>query len=81
MVAQVLPDLVRAAAEPISAIDQVTVISTDGASEMVRNVATNLEQGLQIGTDLTGVDLRSILRRVGGGAGDDDGGDTLGDGR
>ena len=81
MVAQVLPDLVRAAAEPISAIDQVTVISTDGASEMVRNVATNLEQGLQIGTDLTGVDLRSILRRVGGGAGDDDGGDTPGGGR
>ena len=77
MVAQVLPDLVRAAAEPVSAIDKMTVISTDGASEMVRNVASNLEQGLQIGTDLTGVDLRSILRRVGGGAGD--GGDSLED--
>jgi flotillin len=71
LVAQVLPDLVRAAAEPVSAIDKVTVISTDGASEMVRNVANNLEQGLQIGADLTGVDLKSILQRVGGVAGDD----------
>jgi flotillin len=71
LVAQVLPDLVRAAAEPVSAIDKVTVISTDGATEMVRNVAGNLEQGLQIGADLTGVDLKAILQRVGGGAGDD----------
>ena len=71
LIAKVLPDLVRAAAEPVSSIDKVTVISTDGATEMMRNVANNLEQGLQIGTDLTGVDLRSILQRVGGGAGDD----------
>ena len=62
----------RAAAEPVSNVDNLTVISTDGASEVMRNVASNLEQGLQIGTDLTGVDLRSILHRVGGGAGDED---------
>lgn len=72
MVAQVLPEIVRAAAEPLSNVEKMTVISTDGATEVMRNVASNLEQGLQIGTDLTGVDLKSILRRVGGGAGDDD---------
>ncbi|MBW3605078.1 MAG: flotillin family protein [Actinobacteria bacterium] len=71
LVVRVLPELVKAAAEPVSNVEKMTVISTDGASEVVRNVASNLEQGLQIGTDLTGVDLRSILRRVGGGAGDD----------
>lgn len=56
-----LPDLVRAASEPISAVDKITVISTDGASDLTKNVATNVEQGLQIGSDLTGVDLRNLL--------------------
>ena len=74
MIAQVLPEIVKAAADPVSNVGTMTVISTDGASEVMRNVASNLEQGLQIGTDLTGVDLRSILRRVGGGAGEDDDG-------
>jgi flotillin len=72
LVVRVLPELVKAAAEPVSNVDKMTVISTDGATEVMRNVANNLEQGLQIGTDLTGVDLRSILQRVGGGAGDED---------
>jgi flotillin len=72
LVAHVLPEIVRAAAEPVSNVGNMTVISTDGASEVMRNVASNLEQGLQIGTDLTGVDLKAILRRVGRSAGDDD---------
>jgi flotillin len=61
LVVRVLPELVRAASEPVSAIDKLTVISTDGASALARNVATNVEQGLQIGSDLTGVDLRRLL--------------------
>jgi flotillin len=61
LVVRVLPELVRAAAEPVSAIDKLTVISTDGASSLARNVATNVETGLQIGSDLTGVDLRGLL--------------------
>jgi flotillin len=72
LVVNVMPELVRAAAEPVSNVEKLTVISTDGASEVVRNVASNLEQGLQIGSDLTGVDLRSILRRVGGDVGADE---------
>lgn len=66
LVVRVLPELVRAAAEPLSAVDKMTVISTDGASQLVRSVATNLEQGLSIGSDLTGVDLRGIVSRLGG---------------
>ena len=65
LVVRVLPDLVRAAAEPISSIDRMTVISADGTSALARSVAANLEQGLQIGSDLTGVDLRGLLSRLG----------------
>ena len=56
-----LPDIVRAAAEPISGIDKLTVISTDGASSLSKSVATNVSQGLQIGSDLMGVDLAGLL--------------------
>ncbi len=65
MIAEVLPQLVRAASEPVSAIDKMTVISTDGASQLVRNVAGNLEQGLQIGSELMGVDLKGLFARMG----------------
>jgi flotillin len=66
-----LPDLVSAASEPISAVDSMTVISTDGASELTKNVASNVAQGLQIGSDLTGIDLQGLLARLGGGRNDD----------
>lgn len=62
LLVRVLPEVVRAASEPISAIDKLTVISTDGASQLTRNVASNVEQGLQVASDLTGVDLRGLLR-------------------
>lgn len=64
LVVGVLPELVRAAAEPVSAIDKMTVISTDGASSVTKSVAQNLEQGLEIGSDLTGLDLRALLTRL-----------------
>ncbi|MDQ3537929.1 MAG: SPFH domain-containing protein [Actinomycetota bacterium] len=65
MVVRVMPEVVRAAAEPISGVDRMTVISTDGASQLARNVATNLEQGMQIGSDLTGLDLRALFAQMG----------------
>jgi flotillin len=65
IIAGVLPELVRAASEPISNIDKITVISTDGASDLARTVAANMEQGLQIGSDLTGLDLRELLSGLG----------------
>jgi flotillin len=68
LLVKVMPELVRAASEPVSAIDKLTVISTDGASSLVRAVASNVEQGLQIGTDLTGIDLRRLLTRDGAAA-------------
>ncbi|HVM01014.1 MAG TPA: SPFH domain-containing protein [Egibacteraceae bacterium] len=72
ILAGILPDTVRAAAEPIAAVEKMTVISTEGASHLTRNVASNLEQGLQVGSDLLGLDLRALLSRLGrqGGAGE-----------
>ncbi len=61
---KVLPELVGAAAAPVGAIDKLTVISTDGASSLTRSVASTVAQGLQIGTDLTGVDLTQLLSRL-----------------
>ena len=64
LVIRVMPDLVRAASEPMSAIDRMTVISADGASQLAKTVATNVEQGIQIGSDVMGVDLRALLSRL-----------------
>jgi flotillin len=68
LLVQVLPQVVEAASRPLGEIDKMTVISTDGASSLTRTVAANVAQGLQMGTDLTGVDLAGLLARLGGGA-------------
>ncbi len=67
LVVKTLPELVRAASEPISAVERMTVISTDGASSLSRGVASNLAQGLQIGSDLTGIDLHQMLSGIASG--------------
>ena len=64
ILAGIAPDVVRAAAEPISAVERMTVIATDGASQLSKSVASNIEQGMQIGSDLTGIDLRSLFVRM-----------------
>ena len=64
LLVRVLPDVVRAASEPLSNVDRMTVISADGPTSLARSVAGNLEQGLQIGTDITGVDLRALLQGI-----------------
>jgi flotillin len=73
LLVRVLPQVVSAAAQPMSAIDKLTVISTDGASSLSRTVAANVAQGLQLGSDLTGIDLTALLARLGAGAADGDG--------
>jgi flotillin len=66
---RVLPQVVAEAAKPISSIDKLTVLSTEGASSLTRTVAGNVAQGLQLGTDLTGIDLSQLLARLAGGDG------------
>ncbi|WP_020522691.1 flotillin family protein [Catelliglobosispora koreensis] len=64
LLVRMLPQVVAAASEPMRNIDKLTVISTDGASSLTKSVANNVAQGLQLGTDLTGIDLPALLSRV-----------------
>jgi flotillin len=64
MLVKVLPDVVGAAAAPLSAVDKMTVISSDGAGALGKSVAANVAQGLQLSGDLTGIDVAALLRRL-----------------
>jgi flotillin len=64
LLAQMLPNLVKEAAAPIAAIDKVTVISTEGASDLTKSVAGNVTQGMQLASDLLGVDLAAMFQRL-----------------
>ena len=66
MLVKVLPEVVGAAAAPLSAVDKMTVISADGAGALGRSVAANVAQGLQLSGDLTGIDVAALLRRLSG---------------
>ncbi|GAA3220925.1 flotillin family protein [Oerskovia jenensis] len=62
-----LPEIVRAAAEPIGKIQGMTVISTDGASAITKNVASVLGEGQQVIKQLTGVDINQLIAGLAGG--------------
>jgi flotillin len=64
MLIEVLPQVVAKASEPLSAVDKMTVISTDGASRLSRTVADNVTQGMELLTSTTGVDLAALLKNV-----------------
>ncbi|THA76652.1 flotillin family protein [Streptomyces sp. A0642] len=66
MLIEVLPQVVAKAAEPLSAIDKMTVISTDGASRLSRTVTDNVAQGMELLSSTTGVDLAALLRSLKG---------------
>lgn len=67
LLVKMLPQVVEAASAPLSSVDKMTVISTDGASSLTRSVASNVAQGLQLGTDLTGIDIAGLLAKLGSG--------------
>lgn len=64
LLADMLPQLVKEAAAPLANVDKMTVISTDGASQLTRSAASNVTQGLQIATDLLGIDLAALFRNL-----------------
>jgi len=56
-----LPEIVRAAAEPIASIQGMTVVSTDGASAITKNVSDVLGEGQAVVKELTGIDINQLL--------------------
>ena len=64
LLATALPNIVREASAPMASIDKLTVISTDGASQLTRNVSNNVVQGMQLASDLTGIDLAALFNRL-----------------
>jgi len=56
-----LPDIVRAAAEPMSHIDSLTVMSADGASDLVRNATRVAIESTTAIKGLTGLDVPGLI--------------------
>jgi flotillin len=61
---EVLPKIARELAAPYGNIKDLTVISTDGAGQLSRNVASNVNDTVTMLEKMTGVDLRQLVDRV-----------------
>jgi flotillin len=65
---ETLPLIAREIAAPMGNIDQLTVISTDGASALSKSVASGIGETDQLMKSLTGVGLTDIIKNFVGGA-------------
>jgi flotillin len=63
-VLSMLPDIVRAAAEPMANIDSLTVLSTDGATDLVKNVTRTVTEASATVKGLTGIDIPDLLNQA-----------------
>jgi ABC-type arginine transport system ATPase subunit len=63
-----LPEITRAVAEPLAAIGNLTVVSTDGASAVTKTVGQVASEVPAVVKNLTGLDLTALLSGVAGGA-------------
>src|SRR5690606_23014521 len=63
-----LPEITRAVAEPLAAISNLTVVSTDGASAVTKTVGQVASEVPAVVKNLTGLDLTALLSGVAGGA-------------
>jgi flotillin len=60
-VLSMLPEIVRAAAEPIGKIDSLTVLSSDGASDVVKTTTRTIAEASATVKGLTGIDIPELL--------------------
>ena len=81
-VLSMLPEIVRAAAEPMGRIGSLTVLSSDGASELVKTTTRTVAEAGATVKGLTGLDVPALLGKAMGVAGkdedDDEGGGSGG---
>ncbi|MGI8459764.1 MAG: flotillin family protein [Propionibacteriaceae bacterium] len=64
MLIEVLPQIAREVAAPISAIDQLTIVSTDGAGALPKQVIDNVVQTLSMLKTTTGLDLETLIKQT-----------------
>lgn len=64
MLIEVLPQIAKEVAAPIASIDQLTVLSTDGAGAMPKQVVQNVAQTLEMLKSTTGLDLEALLHKA-----------------
>jgi flotillin len=69
MLIEVLPKLAAEVAAPLASIDKLTVISTDGAGALPKQVTNNVVQTLELLKNTTGIDLESLMQSYAGGVG------------
>jgi flotillin len=67
-VLSMLPEIVRAAAEPIGKIQSLTVLSSDGANDLVKTTTETLTQASTTIKGLTGIDLPAVISGALGGS-------------
>lgn len=60
-IAGIMPELARASAEPLSNIDKMTVISTDGASQLQKSVANNISGLSELLESTLGVNVSELI--------------------
>ncbi len=63
MLVEVLPKVAREIAAPMAAIDQLTVLSTDGAAALPKQVTDNLTQTMAMVKNTTGIDIQSLIQK------------------
>ncbi len=68
-VLSMLPEIVRAAAEPLANIDHLTVVSNDGASDVVKTVTRTVTEANATVKGLTGIDIPALIDDAMGGRG------------
>jgi flotillin len=68
-VLSMLPEIVRAAAEPLANIDNLTVLSNDGASDVVKTVTRTVTEANATVKGLTGIDIPALVGDAMGGTG------------
>lgn len=64
MLIEVLPRIAKEVAAPIAAVDQLTIVSTEGAGALPKQVTDNVVQTLSMLRTTTGLDLECLIKRA-----------------
>lgn len=66
MLIEILPKVAAEVARPMASIDTLTVVSTDGAGALPKQVTNNLVQTMELLKGTTGLDVQALLAKYAG---------------